>query len=151
MKQPNEANENSRTRRPLLDLESGNRPGLQRAMQHLVGRKAAPDALAINEAVLQILTGLGFEIASQADVQPVRLTHPFAEGRMVALELPPSSGKSPESLALEFAAAHFPEMEYYLPYITARARYQAALKKNRRPAPLGPEPDYDEDGFLAGS
>jgi hypothetical protein len=65
----------------------------------------------------------------------------------VALSIVPTPDKTVEELALAFAVIHFPEMEFFLPYILARAKYQAAHRQNGV-APLGPEPEYDEDGFL---
>lgn len=147
----NPAEDNVLPRRALLDLESGNRPGLQRAMQHLLGHKARRGSASGSEQlVLKVLLALNFEVVAEGDGEEIQLTHPLTIGRLVKLTLPPDiSENSTEEVALDFALKHFPEMDFYLPYITTRARYVAARKKNQPAAPLGPEPDYDEDGFIA--
>lgn len=143
MKAPKSAHE-SEKRRSLLDLDSGNRRGLERAMQHLLGHRASRSQPSSDPAVLKLLGALGFEVVSG---DPPLLSHFLASGRVIALDLPASAVEAPEGAILEFVAMHFPEMEFYLPYITTRARYLAAQKRGR-PALLEPEPDYDEDGFL---
>ena len=136
-------------RRALLNLEGGNRQGLERALAHLLGRKAPrPATPSPTEAVLAILTELGFKVVPAANSATPQLSHPFSGNRVVPLQLS-DSDQSPEELAFGFAARYFPEMEFYLPYVSARAHYLAARRKPQNgPRPLGPEPEYDEDGFI---
>jgi hypothetical protein len=143
--------------RPLLNLGGGDKPGLQKVLQALMGvrpAKAAPPVPAPAPAVpvaepqadqtLAILHSLGFEPAGPGQT-PVLLTHHLAPERQVAYQPPTGTAHDPESVALDWAARHFPEMEFYLPYISRRAA------RTRRPTgrPTTPEPEYDEDGFLA--
>ena len=139
--------------RPLLNLGGGDKLGLEKAFQALVGNnspKAAPtppDTQASDPylaQVLAILHRLGFQADTQGQA-PAELTHPLAPDRWVRYLPPASATADPESWALDWAARHFPEMEFYLPYISRRA------VRAKRPTgkPTTPEPEYDEDGFLA--
>lgn len=139
--------------RPLLNLESGDKSGLAKAFQALVGnsQKAPPapkpqagGGLQTARA-LEILKSLGFQ--PLPGHQPPAFTHPLAPDRPAACQ-PPGDAVDPERWALDWAARHFPEMDFYLPFIMRRA----ALSKKSQPAngrPTTPEPDYDDDGFLA--
>jgi hypothetical protein len=132
-------------RRPLLNLGSGDRRGLERAFQALVGPANSPEA-----AALEVLRRLGFLRYEQGEA--VLLSHPLAPDRRVPFLLaePIPAEFEAESWALEFAAHHFPEMEFYLPYISLRAARQKRLTVQSGPVRrLSPEPEYDEDGFLS--
>ena len=138
--------------RPLLNLGGGDKSGLAKAFQALVGGKPKPApppgkpfagpqfALA-----LEVLTGLGFQILPGTN--PPGLTHPLAPDRRTSCRLAAETF-DPESWALDWAARNFPEMEFYLPFIIRRA----VLSRKNQPAngrPTTPEPEYDDDGFLA--
>ncbi len=133
--------------RPLLNLGGGDKLGLQKAFQALVGVPSPnptppPDPrLAQARAVLQ---SLGFE-ANRSPQEPDWLTHPLAPDRFFPCQPPTNAAYDPESWALDWAARHFPEMEFYLPYISHRA----ARTKRPTGRPTTPEPEYDADGFLA--
>lgn len=131
-------------RRPLLNLGGGDRRGLERAFQALVGPANSPEA-----QTLEVLRRLGFIRHEQGE--EVLLSHPLASDRRVPFKLgePVPAGFEAETWGLEFAAHHFPEMEFYLPYISLRATRQKRLAAQSGPARrLSPEPEYDEDGFL---
>ncbi|MBN9387166.1 MAG: hypothetical protein J0I20_03865 [Chloroflexi bacterium] len=138
--------------RPLLNLKGGDKPGLAKALQALVGvspegtpATTFPDGQQIAQA-LEILKGLGFQSAQ--DEGHLAFTHPLAQDRSAVCQ-PPAEPFEPESWTLDWAARHFPEMDFYLPFIMRRA----ALAKKQPGAngrPTTPEPDYDDDGFLAG-
>lgn len=137
--------------RPLLNLASGDKSGLAKAFQALVGNTpGSPSAAKFLEdsrfaQALEILSGLGFQILP--DRTPPELTHPLAPDRPTICQ-PPAEIYDPESWALDWAARAFPEMDFYLPFIVRRAAWS---KKNSDPTgrPTTPEPDYDDDGFLA--
>jgi hypothetical protein len=140
--------------RPLLNLESGDKSGLAKALQALVGvsPKGSPAAAKSPAApqaaqALEILKGLGFQTVP-GHHHPPTLTHPLAPDRRAGF-LPPAEPFEPDPWALDWANRHFPEMDFYLPYIMRRA---ALAKKQPGPngRPTTPEPDYDDDGFLAG-
>lgn len=137
-----------------LDLEGGNRPGLERAMAHLLGRKpgrvsASDSKAAFEQEVLKVLTEIGFEVKAGSGLDLATLSHPLTEGRQVELKLPDKPGRA-EGIAFDFALTYFPEMEFYLPFLLARGRYKAAnTPPKAASAGLGPEPEYDEDGFIA--
>lgn len=127
--------------RRLLNLQAGDRRGLARAFQALVGR---PPEVAY-ELALETLEQLGFSRHENG------FSHPLAPDRLVAFNLPEQDKTSPdpEAAALKWAIRHFREIEFYLPYISLtakRQRKQAAHAGLKRQLP--PEPDYDEDGFL---
>ena len=138
--------------RPLLNLGGGDKSGLEKAFQALVGKirpKAAapasappPTAPAKPNEVFNVLQSIGFEQTGEA------LTHPLAPDRLVKCQ-PPAAAADPEGWALDWAARNFPETEFYLPYISRRAN--RARLATGRPAgrPTTPEPEYDDDGFLA--
>lgn len=129
--------------RPLLNLGAGDQRGLERAFQTLVGRPAADPRAA---QALKVLYGLGF--GPPSDDPGPELSHPLVPERKLAFKLAsPSAAKDPETLALEWAQKYFPEMEFYLPYISLRSARQKRLAQTSRALP--PEPEYDEDGFLA--
>ena len=139
--------------RPLLNLESGDKSGLAKAFQALVGNSQKSPPASKPQAnhpqavrALEILKNLGFQ--ALPGHQPPAFTHPLAPDRPAECQ-PPGESFDPESWALDWAARHFPEMDFYLPFIMRRA----ALSKKSQPAtgrPTTPEPDYDDDGFLAG-
>jgi hypothetical protein len=142
--------------RPLLNLAGGDKSGLAKALQALVGVSPQGSPAAMSPAgpqaaqALEILKGLGFQTVPGR--KPLALTHPLAPSRPTVCQPPAEpQGKpfEPESWALDWAARHFPEMDFYLPFIMRRA----ALSKKQQSAngrPTTPEPDYDDDGFLAG-
>jgi len=145
-------NDKAKKKNISLNLEGGNRPGLQRAMAHLLGRKPVglTSKTVFEQEVLKTLTGLDFVVNLDAGL-PV-LSHPLTEGRRVELKLSDKSYRleQAENVALIFAATYFPEMEFYLPFLLARGRYKAANTPPKAASPgLGPEPEYDEDGFIA--
>ncbi|HEX2914590.1 MAG TPA: hypothetical protein VH186_27560 [Chloroflexia bacterium] len=137
--------------RQLLNLNNGNRQGLERAFQALIGRSTSPVATAPHSdprltEVEKVLRGLGFFLYKE-DNGEVYLSHPLATERRVLLQLPASVQPfEAEGWCLNFAARHFPEMEFYLPYISLRAARQKRPGGSRV---LTPEPEYDDDGFLA--
>ncbi len=158
MSDENQPQTNRSSTRRLLDLQGGNRRGLERAMQHLLGRRPSrgggviepAPASALVEAALNILMPIGFEVVSSSKPGQTEITHPLAEGRVVALSLPESAAINLEEATLDFALSRFPEMDFYLPFITTRARYLANHKKGQASGRfLEPEPEYDEDGFLS--
>lgn len=127
--------------RRLLNLQAGDRRGLARAFQALVGR---PPEVA-HELALETLQQLGFSRHENG------FSHPLAPDRLVVFNLPEQdkTNADPETVALKWAIRHFREIEFYLPYISLtakRQRKQAANAGLKRQLP--PEPDYDEDGFL---
>ena len=133
--------------RPLLNLGGGDKSGLEKAFQALVGKSSpaaapSPDPKSADPQLVQVLVilqSLGFETTGPDG----ELTHPLAPERRVRCLPPPDA--DPESRALDWAARHFPEMDLYLPYISRRA------VRAKRPTgrPTTPEPEYDADGFLA--
>ncbi len=138
--------------RSLLNLGGGDRRGLQRAFQALVGRagiaEAPADPLETHLVqVLQLLQSLGFVLHSTPG-DPPALSHPLAPDRRIALVLS-SPETDPEATALAWATRNFPEMEFYLPFIILRATRQKRLAGAGPTRPRPPEPEYDEDGFLA--
>jgi hypothetical protein len=130
--------------RPLLNLQAGDRRGLARAFQALIGRPAAPvPPEAANYApVLEVLHAIGFTETPQG------LTHPLAPDRFVKLTLPTLNPLDPEEAALRWALTHFREVEFYLPFISLQSARQKRLAKSGKRPPRTPEPDYDDDGFL---
>ena len=137
--------------RSLLNLGSGDKSGLEKAFQALIGKirpKAAPPAAQpaepdTPEQVLAILFSLGFQAAGPD--KPALLTHPLAPERRVNCPASASATPDLEAWALDWAVRHFPEIEFYLPYISRRA-VRARRSTGR---PTTPEPEYDDDGFLA--
>ncbi len=138
--------------RPLLNLGGGDKSGLAKAFQALVGGKRKEPPPTENSTTgpqftrtLEVLTGLGFQ--SLPGPTPPQFTHLLAPGRKVTCQ-PPTGPFDPESWTLDWAARNFPEMEFFLPFILRRA---ALSPKSQRPngLPLTPEPEYDDDGFLA--
>ncbi len=117
---------------------------LARTFQKLVGGAPKPTLTAFTRAWLATLTELGFE----PDLQTRILTHPIFER---TLKMPAFNANhenaAPEIAALDFAIKNLPELEFYLPYISLRARL-AATNLNHSKKLLTPEPDYDDDGFL---
>jgi hypothetical protein len=133
--------------RPLLNLGGGDKTGLEKAFQALVGSpspRVAPLPDPQLAQVLAILQSLGFQ-SNGPQQEPVRLTHPLAPDRFLPCQPPTGAATDPEIWALDWAARHFPEMEFYLPYISRRA----ARTKRPTGRPTTPEPEYDADGFLA--
>lgn len=138
--------------RPLLNLGGGDKSGLEKAFQALVGKirpktvapaVAPPPEPPVNSTeVFNVLQSIGFEPCGAA------LTHPLAPDRLVKCQ-PPVATADPEGWALDWAARHFPEMEFYLPYISRR--FSRAKHPGEQPTgrPTTPEPEYDDDGFLA--
>lgn len=137
--------------RPLLNLGGGDKSGLAKAFRALVGGKPKSPPTEKSLAgppftlALEVLTGLGFQILP--GTTPPELAHSFAPGRPIICQ-PPMETFDPESWALDWAARNFPEMEFYLPFIVRRA---ALARKNQAAngRPTTPEPEYDDDGFLA--
>jgi hypothetical protein len=134
--------------RPLLNLGGGDKSGLAKAFQALVGGKRkepSPAAGPQFAQALEVLTGLGFQI--RPGTTPPGLAHPLAPDRHRTCQ-PPAGPFDPESWALDWATRNFPEMEFYLPFILRCA----ALSRKSQPTdgrPNTPEPEYDDDGFLA--
>ncbi len=139
------------SRRPLLNLGGGDRAGLERAFQLLVRRTTDQTADPRLVETLELLGKLGFVRHEQDGV--ISLSHPLAPDRRVAFDLTDagfSKTADSEELALDFAVRHFPEMEFYLPFISLRAtRYKRLNPRSGPTRLLPPEPEYDEDGFLA--
>ncbi len=148
-------------RRSLLNLGSGDPRGLARAFQALVGPpRSTPPALDPRRGpVLETLQRLGFVRHDQNE--SIQLSHPLTDDRTIIFILPEAKSPPPtdlttltdlaEELALEFAVKHFPEMDFYLPYISLRAnRTKRLTAQSGLPRRLAPEPEYDEDGFLTG-
>lgn len=115
---------------------------LARTFQKLVGAKK-PDSPALSVAAhvfLATLTELGFE----QNLSNCTVTH-TTFGKILPLpDLTNLDIAAPDALALQFAFRNLPELEFFLPYISLRAKLQV---KNPG-STLAPEPDYDEDGFL---
>jgi hypothetical protein len=130
MENPKETTEKGRN---LLDLGGGNRHKLERAFKSLIGAKSATTA---DPRLVDFLRQLGFAVDDK------QVTHPAFEGKKATL--PPGEQKRPLKLALRVATKAFPETEFYLPFIMARAK----LEKENKAALAEPEPEYDEDGFL---
>ncbi len=130
------------TKRPLLNLAGGNKAGLEKVFGRLVGQKIRPPEAGLFKLICRTLEDLGF----QADgAEGLTFSHPFSPGRAEAFSPGGlAAGQSGEKLALDFASRAFPEMEFYLPFIQAKARIS---EKNKGPR-NSPEPEYDEDGFL---
>ena len=129
--------------RSLLNLGGGDRRGLERAFQTLVGRGQPPRL--DPTPILKVLHSLDFVI------HPIEggllVSHPLAPERQVRCEI--EAGRDPQEWVLAWAGRHFPEMEFYLPYISLRASRARKLTGGNRNRPMTPEPEYDEDGFLA--
>lgn len=127
-------------------MSGGNNPRLTRAFQKLVGAgQPAKTQSSYERAFLACLKNLDFIYNAQFNT----LVHPLAPDRV--LKLPPLTEKNnelPESAALHYAVKHWPELEFYLPYITLQAKLAAATRKIGKGRSLPPEPEYDEDGFL---
>lgn len=137
------------SRKPLLDMNAGSNPKLARAFQKLVGTgqpaKLQSPQSQYERAFLLCLKDLDFIYNPQSN----KLVHPLAPDRTIALPAIPEKSDEPAELAaLNFAVANWSELEFYLPYITLRAKLLATIRKNNKGRPLPPEPDYDEDGFL---
>jgi hypothetical protein len=119
--------------RNLLDLGGGDRSKLQRALNSLIGTKAAkqPDSRLVG-----FLEELGFTVEN---TQVSHVAFPAKKATLPVGEL-----VRPLRVAFRIATKYFPDTEFYLPFIVARAK----LEKEHRQALLEPEPEYDEDGFL---
>jgi hypothetical protein len=130
MTNPNDTNDKGRN---LLDLGGGNRNKLERAFKSLIGEKSATT---VDPRLVDFLHQLGFQVEGRL------LTHPAFEGKKA--NLPVGELKRPLKVALRIATKAFPETEFHLPFILARAK----LERENKQALLEPEPEYDEDGFL---
>jgi hypothetical protein len=119
------------------NLQSGDTDSrLERAFRTLVGAARPQD---FRRAQFKAaLRELGFAWVEG------KATNPATTGR--AIPLPTSVEGDPLDEAFSFINQNFPEVEFYLPYITAKARLLKHLKAG---GSLEPEPEYDEDGFLS--
>lgn len=126
--------------RNLLDLSGGNRQKLERAFKTLVGGKPALAAPKFDAQVLAYLHELGFVVEGE------KLSHPAFTSRNVVV---PTGNQSDALASALKLAAKFPETEFHLPFIMAKAKLEKAARKNGQ-AFREPEPEYDEDGFLQG-
>jgi len=135
----------------LPAISSGSQK-LARTFQKLVGaapKPVSPPLSVFASVWLATLTELGFEL----DLPTQVLSHSIFERtlKMPAFVSSPNNANhenaAPEIAALDFAFKNLPELEFYLPYISLRARL-AATNFNNSKKPLVPEPDYDDDGFL---
>ncbi len=147
---PKPLTEQSTPGRSLLNLAGGDRRGLERAFQTLVGRSkpAAPARPANLAPFLEVLHKLGFSTEQQAN--SLLLTHSLAAGRQFSLQV--EGDPDPETWTLSWVTRYVPEIEFYLPYISLRANHARRMAAPLQPGqrrPLTPEPEYDEDGFLA--
>jgi len=122
--------------KPLINFGNSGDSKLERAFRTLVG--PAPNQDYHLAQLKTMLRELGFK------VQGGKLSHPMAAGRIV--DLPTQVGDDPVAEGFAFLSKKFPETEFHLPYIIAKGRLQARLKAGGK---LEPEPEYDEDGFIA--
>jgi hypothetical protein len=123
--------------KPLLNLQAGADSKLEKAFRALVGPARPVD---LNLARLKtFFRELGFTISNG------QITHPATPGRQIAL--PAQAGEDTVVEGNAFIARHFPETDFYLPFIMAKARL---LDRLRSGGTLEPEPEYDEDGFISG-
>lgn len=128
------------TSRLLLDLSGGDRRGLARAFQWLVGQSTP------TSPTLAILQKLNFEFTPQEDSTNLLLSHGLVPERKTVLRLS-QEPSDPVGFVVSFVNEHFSEMSFYLPFITLRTAYQKQTVVVGGALP--PEPDYDEDGFLS--
>jgi hypothetical protein len=122
---------------PLLNLQPLGDRKLERAFKALVGTTRPQDTR--RGEFKAALRELGFFWKDG------RVTHPGLTGRSAAL--PEKVDGDPMVVALAFISRYFPETDFYLPFIVAKAKLQNRLKAGGK---LEPEPEYDEDGFLEG-
>lgn len=132
-------------RKPMLNLRGDGSTKLARAFQKLVGSSTTPPLNNAARRFLNTLTEVGFSLNPQGRI----LSHPTAPALTLAFPyLSELQSDTPELAALQFAISNLPELGFYLPYITTRAKILGAGRSNQSGG-LPPEPEYDEDGFLS--